>query len=169
MNIYQYSTASTETVNARRLHEFLEVGKDFSTWIKDRIEQYGFVQNQDFVIDSPVSGNQISRGGDRRSKDYHITLDILPCQPLCQDKLTTPVQALSPPDADYYILPIPARMTLRWNVGETQDQLCADVGAGGRAALFYIQGRKSALGKFRCHVLISKCAILTHLMWRYNA
>jgi len=26
-----------ETVNARDLHAFLEVGKDFSTWIKDRI------------------------------------------------------------------------------------------------------------------------------------
>ena len=38
-----------ETVNARELHSFLEVGKDFSTWIKNRIEQYGFVDGVDFV------------------------------------------------------------------------------------------------------------------------
>ncbi|MBN6742789.1 antA/AntB antirepressor family protein [Acidithiobacillus sp. MC6.1] len=28
-----------QTVNARELHTFLEVGKDFSNWIKDRINQ----------------------------------------------------------------------------------------------------------------------------------
>ena len=66
-----------ETVNARELHQFLEVGKDFSTWIKNRIEQYGFIENIDYVVfpnsmenafDSPIRGNQTSgRGGDRRS------------------------------------------------------------------------------------------------------
>ncbi|MGE4529805.1 MAG: antA/AntB antirepressor family protein [Acidithiobacillus sp.] len=71
--------AVTQTVNARDLHAFLEVGKDFSTWIKDRITQVGFVENQDFIVlsfDSPVSGNQTGRGGDRRSKEYHLTLDM---------------------------------------------------------------------------------------------
>lgn len=65
-----------QTVNARELHAFLEVGKDFSTWIKERIQQYGFLENQDFVIDSPNLVNQNRRGGDRRSKDYHLTLDM---------------------------------------------------------------------------------------------
>jgi len=37
------------TVNARDLHKFLEIGKDLSTWIKHHIEQYGFIENQDFV------------------------------------------------------------------------------------------------------------------------
>ncbi|MCK8787626.1 phage antirepressor KilAC domain-containing protein [Roseomonas sp. NAR14] len=54
----------------------LKVGKDFSTWIKDRIEQYDFVENQDFVIGSPISGNQSGRGGDRRSKEYFVTIDM---------------------------------------------------------------------------------------------
>lgn len=64
-----------QTVNARELHTFLEVGKDFSTWLKDRIEKYGFVENLDFVkIDSPKLGNQ--RGGDRRSIEYHISLSM---------------------------------------------------------------------------------------------
>lgn len=64
-----------QTVNARELHVFLEVGKDFSTWIKDRIEKYGFVENVDYAkIDSPKSGNQ--KGGDRRSVEYHISLSM---------------------------------------------------------------------------------------------
>ncbi len=72
----------TKTVNARELHQFLEVGRDFSTWIKGRIEQYGFEEGVDFysflsessggrsskecAFDSPELGNQTSgRGGDR--------------------------------------------------------------------------------------------------------
>ena len=64
-----------QTVNARELHDALEVGKDFSNWIKDRIEKYGFVENIDYVkIDSPKLANQ--RGGDRRSIDYYISLSM---------------------------------------------------------------------------------------------
>lgn len=36
-------------VSARELHKFLESKQDFSTWIKSRIEKYGFTENQDFV------------------------------------------------------------------------------------------------------------------------
>jgi phage anti-repressor protein len=49
------------------------VGKDFSNWIKDRIEQYDFLENQDFVC-SPVLATN-GKGGHNR-KDYHITLDM---------------------------------------------------------------------------------------------
>jgi phage anti-repressor protein/phage antirepressor YoqD-like protein len=64
-----------QTVNARELHAFLEVGKDFSNWIKDRIEKYGFVEGIDYVkIDSPKLANQ--RGGDRRSIEYYISLSM---------------------------------------------------------------------------------------------
>ena len=64
-----------QTVNARDLHSWLEVGKDFSNWIKDRIAKYDFQENQDFVIDSPVLANQ-TRGGDRRTINYFISLDM---------------------------------------------------------------------------------------------
>jgi len=37
-------------VSARELHEFLEVKKDFSTWIKGRISKYKFVENEDFTL-----------------------------------------------------------------------------------------------------------------------
>lgn len=62
-------------VNARLLHSFLGVGKVFANWIKERIEEYGFVQDQDFLI---CQNRQIKkgRGGDRRSIDYHLTLDM---------------------------------------------------------------------------------------------
>ena len=33
----QIGDGTIQTVNARDLHAFLEVGKDFSTWIKGRI------------------------------------------------------------------------------------------------------------------------------------
>ncbi len=65
-----------DAVDARELHTFLEVGKMFAHWIQDRIQKYGFIENQDFVIDLPVSANQTGRGGDRRSKDYILTLGM---------------------------------------------------------------------------------------------
>lgn len=65
------------TINARELHDFLEIGRDFSNWIKDRIDQYEFAESRDFVVfDSPNLANQNGRGGDRRSKEYHLTLDM---------------------------------------------------------------------------------------------
>ncbi|EEQ9808821.1 phage antirepressor Ant [Escherichia coli] len=60
--------------NARDLHAFLGVKKVFASWITERIAEYGFVENQDYILISPnreIKG----RGGDRRSKDNHLTLD----------------------------------------------------------------------------------------------
>jgi len=62
--------------DARTLHSHLQVGKDFSTWIKDRIKTYGFIDGEDYtMIDSPSLGNQKGRGGDRKSRDFQLTLD----------------------------------------------------------------------------------------------
>jgi phage anti-repressor protein len=54
-----------QTVDARRLHSFLEIGKDFSNWIADRIGQYQLIENVDFII---------YRENSLRT-DYHLTLD----------------------------------------------------------------------------------------------
>lgn len=35
-------------VSARELHNFLGSKQDFSTWIKNRIEKYGFTENVDY-------------------------------------------------------------------------------------------------------------------------
>lgn len=64
---------ATQAVDARELHAFLEVGKDFSTWIKDRISQYGFLENQDFGI-FPNSGEKSGRG--RPTTEYAITIGM---------------------------------------------------------------------------------------------
>lgn len=37
-------------VSAKRLHTFLGVGRDFTTWIKGRISQYGFTAGVDFTV-----------------------------------------------------------------------------------------------------------------------
>jgi len=75
ISINQSTIADTavQTVNARDLHAFLEVGKDFSNWIKARIDKYGFLENQDFVVFAKTSENP--QGG-RPSIDYHLTLDM---------------------------------------------------------------------------------------------
>lgn len=66
---------AVQTVNARELHEFLEVGRDFSSWIKARIEQYDFVEQQDFVIidSAPQNGGAGNRG---HRIEYAISLDM---------------------------------------------------------------------------------------------
>ncbi|WP_295991620.1 antA/AntB antirepressor family protein [Rugamonas sp.] len=64
-----------QTTSARDLHSFLKVGKDFSTWIKGRIEQFDFVENSDFVaVDSaPQNGGAGNRGA---RVEYALTLDM---------------------------------------------------------------------------------------------
>ncbi|EPM2236715.1 antA/AntB antirepressor family protein, partial [Escherichia coli] len=59
--------------NARNLHAFLGIGKMFAHWIKDRLGEYGFVENQDFVI-ACQNWQAKGRGGHNR-KEYHLTLD----------------------------------------------------------------------------------------------
>ncbi|EZJ41917.1 antA/AntB antirepressor family protein [Escherichia coli] len=59
--------------NARNLHAFLGVGKRFASWITERIAEYGFVENQDYMIASQIREAK-GRGGHNR-KEYHLTLD----------------------------------------------------------------------------------------------
>ncbi len=84
----------TNIVSARALHKALGVGRDFTTWIKGRIDEYGFKNGVDFEVvenlyfDSPKRGNQsvnieqfdsdwtTKRGGDRRSEDYLISTNM---------------------------------------------------------------------------------------------
>ena len=55
--------------NARSLHAFLESKQQYSHWIKDRIADYGFQQNEDYLIVT-------ERTNGRPRKEYHITLDM---------------------------------------------------------------------------------------------
>lgn len=69
----QIGEAHIQTVSGRDLHAFLEVGKDFSNWIKDRIEQYGFIEEADFTVFARTSGNA---SGGRPAKEYALSLDM---------------------------------------------------------------------------------------------
>lgn len=60
-------------VDARELYGFLKVRRDFSSWIKDRISQSNFIENQDFII-FPETGEKSGRG--RPTKAYAITIDM---------------------------------------------------------------------------------------------
>lgn len=62
---------SVQLVNARDLHAFLQVGRDFTNWIKGRIRKYGFTENQDYAL-------TLAKTGERQNvvqTDYHLTLD----------------------------------------------------------------------------------------------
>jgi phage anti-repressor protein len=63
-----------DTLNARELHSFLEVGRDFNTWINARIKRYGFEEGVDYTVisQSPKRGS----GNRGVTKEYFITLDM---------------------------------------------------------------------------------------------
>ena len=66
-----------QTVSARDLWKFLNVKYDFSTWIKRRVEKYSFIENEDFIIISLIPQKcGIKKGGDRKSLDYILSLDM---------------------------------------------------------------------------------------------
>ncbi|WP_241076038.1 antA/AntB antirepressor family protein [Achromobacter insuavis] len=73
VTIGQIGGQSVQTANARDLHAFLEVGKDFSNWIKDRIDQYSFAEHQDFEVFTEIGENP--KGG-RPAKEYTLSLDM---------------------------------------------------------------------------------------------
>jgi anti-repressor protein len=65
------------SVNARELHEFLESKQDFSTWIKNRVDKYGFAENVDYLLHKFME--QVSHQGGYRNRvkiDYIISLDM---------------------------------------------------------------------------------------------
>jgi anti-repressor protein len=69
MPVYQ-TEAKEKIVNARELHMNLESGRKFADWVKDRIENYGFVEGQDFFTTLGKTPD-----GGRPRKDYFFTLD----------------------------------------------------------------------------------------------
>lgn len=67
-------------VNARNLHQALKVGRDFSNWIKSRLQGAHFIEEQDFIIvqdlavGSPKRRNQ--KGGNKKATfDYILSID----------------------------------------------------------------------------------------------
>jgi phage anti-repressor protein len=74
----QQNANGIPTVNARDVHKALESKKDFSDWIKARINKYGFVEGKDYTVvetlSSPSQGNAKSRP--QTLKEYHVSLSM---------------------------------------------------------------------------------------------
>lgn len=62
-------------VNARDLHAFLESKQDFSTWIKNRIKQYGFIENADYQAFHNFVECSNGIGGTTRI-EYALSIDM---------------------------------------------------------------------------------------------
>jgi anti-repressor protein len=64
---------TAQLVDARHLHAFLGVGRDFSTWIKGRTDEYDFVEQHDYLLTK--TGEQVPSGTKWRV-DYFLALDM---------------------------------------------------------------------------------------------
>jgi phage anti-repressor protein len=71
----ELSGEQVQLVDARELHQFLESKQDFSTWIKKRIADYGFLQNIDFKV--PQKNGAIESIGYAQDRiDYQLTIEM---------------------------------------------------------------------------------------------
>lgn len=66
---------SVQTVNARDLHVLLNIGKDFSNWIKAQIERARLVEARDFAVFEVSAQKGENQSGGRPAKEYALTLD----------------------------------------------------------------------------------------------
>lgn len=64
---------STPLCNARDLHEIMKVETRFNDWITRRIEEYSFIEGEDYY--SNLSNRSGGSPGKRRT-DYQLTLDM---------------------------------------------------------------------------------------------
>ncbi|KQS83442.1 antA/AntB antirepressor family protein [Rhizobium sp. Leaf383] len=128
-----------QTVDGREVHAFLKVGKDYSTWIKDRIKRYGFVEGVDFIV---VSQSPISGSGNRGAKDeYHLTIgmgkeigmvdrsakgrEIRKYFLAFEEKATAPARPMSP--AEMFLQNAELMLNIERQAAETQRELKATV------------------------------------------
>ena len=119
-------------VSARVLHKFLENGELFTTWIKNRIEQFGFIEGQDFSTflentkkgrprkEYVVSINMAKELSmvERNANGKRARLYFIECEKIAQQK-TTP--AFQIPQS------LPEALRLAANLAEQKMQLEAKV------------------------------------------
>jgi phage anti-repressor protein len=59
-------------VDARLLHQKLKQKTQFADWLKKLIADYGFIENEDFIVSQAIKNG---RGG-HNAKEFHLTLDM---------------------------------------------------------------------------------------------
>ena len=58
-----------QVVSGRELHEFLEVGTQYTKWFERKVEKYGFIENIDFAT---ISQNRLTAQGNETTYKEHI-------------------------------------------------------------------------------------------------
>lgn len=95
LKLVKFNNEERQAVNARDLHKFLENKQVFSTWIKGRIQKYGFVENEDFILEKSFSqnyetsqpnGNFTANRRGRPTLDYFVSWEM--AKDLAMDDLT---------------------------------------------------------------------------------
>lgn len=69
----KFGVDEVNAVNARDLHKALDSKKDFSSWIKARIEKLGLVESRDYGVFTQMGENLL---GGRPAKEYVVSIDI---------------------------------------------------------------------------------------------
>jgi phage anti-repressor protein len=64
-----------ETVDARDIHSYLGVGKNFSEWMKIQIEKAQLIENIDYCVLNSRSGIRKSGSGGHNRIDYFVTIE----------------------------------------------------------------------------------------------
>ena len=72
-NTVKIGNEEVNAVNARDLHKALDSKKDFSSWIKARIDKLGLVESRDYGVFTQMGENL---SGGRPAKEYVVTIDI---------------------------------------------------------------------------------------------
>jgi len=65
-----YSNNNKRMVNARELHDFLQVKSKFADWVKNKIKKYDFKENEEFITVS----NILENGG--KSIEYYFNVNM---------------------------------------------------------------------------------------------
>lgn len=72
--IYENETKD-KLINARELHSALKSKRQFANWIKQRIEKYEFVENEDFIWFNKFVKPENSSYGNKTLIEYYLTID----------------------------------------------------------------------------------------------
>lgn len=69
---------SAQLCDARTLHTFMAVLRDFSSWVKGRIRKFGFIEGVDFIAVKNLSSPDLVNSKSRAQTliDYHLTMDM---------------------------------------------------------------------------------------------
>ncbi len=70
------TTEGQKTVDARKLHRFLGSKQQFSDWVKKRIDEYQFVENEDYFTFHKITKRKNGQRGADVKTEYALTLDM---------------------------------------------------------------------------------------------